>query len=43
LKFIPIRIAEFVAGIATRNRLLPILFIILFFYAIPLTIVILMR
>ncbi len=43
LKFIPIRIAEFVAGIATRNRLLPILFIILFFYVIPLMIVILMR
>ena len=43
LKFIPIRISEFVAGIATRNRLLPILFIILFFYAIPLMIVILMR
>lgn len=43
LRFIPIKIAEFVSGIAIKNRLLPIIFIALFFYVIPLLIVIFMR
>jgi sodium-dependent phosphate cotransporter len=43
LKFVPIGIAKFVAGIATRNRLFPILFIVFFFYVIPLLIIILKR
>jgi len=43
LRFIPIKIAQSVAGVAAKNRFFPILIIALFFYVIPLTIVIFMR
>ena len=43
IRWIPIRIAEAFAGIALRNRLFPLLYIIVVFYVLPFVIILLGR
>ncbi len=43
IRFIPIKLAQLMANLCVKNRLLPVLFVLLFFYGIPLTVVLLLR
>jgi sodium-dependent phosphate cotransporter len=43
IRALPIRIASLLAELAVKNRLFPLVFLALFFYIIPLTIVLIMR
>jgi len=42
-RIVPIRVAEYAATLAVKNRMFPIAFVVVFFYAIPLGIVLLTR
>jgi sodium-dependent phosphate cotransporter len=43
IRSVPIKLAQMMADLCIRNRLLPIVFVLLFFYGIPLAVILLMR